>query len=110
MEVTDRDFQSEKMGLRKLPYAFTENGIAMLSSVLRSEKAILANVQIMRTFTNLREMYAGQKSILLQLNKHELKLMQHDRQIAEVFHTLDAVRELPEVPRKKKIGFIPFEK
>jgi len=101
---------SGKMGLRKKPYAFTENGIAMLSSVLKSKKAIFVNIQIMRTFTQLRETQENQKHVITQLNRHEVKLLHHDRQIAEVFQTLDTMREPQEVRRKRKIGFIPSGK
>src|SRR4030043_331956 len=53
----------DKMGLRKRPYAFTENGVAMLSSVLNSDRAITVNIQIMRTFTRLREMILTHKDL-----------------------------------------------
>jgi len=51
----------EKMGIRRRPYVFTENGVAMLSSVLNSERAITVNIQIMRTFTRIRELLANHK-------------------------------------------------
>ncbi|MEK9148789.1 MAG: ORF6N domain-containing protein, partial [Candidatus Desantisbacteria bacterium] len=54
---------SEKMGLRKLSYAFTEQGVAMLSSVLNSERAILVNIQIMRAFTKIRRMLASHEDL-----------------------------------------------
>ncbi|MCA1795133.1 MAG: ORF6N domain-containing protein [Desulfotignum sp.] len=54
---------SDKMGLRYSPMAFTEQGVAMLSSVLRSDRAILVNIQIMRTFTKLRHMIAGHEEL-----------------------------------------------
>ena len=53
----------DKMGIRKKPYAFTENGVAMLSSVLNSERAITVNIQIMRTFTKLRELLTTHKEL-----------------------------------------------
>ncbi len=91
----------EKMGLRKIPYAFTENGVAMLSSVLNSERAITVNVQIMRTFTRLREMLATHKDLARRLDDLEKK---YDSQFKIVF---DAIRQLMTPPelKKRKIGF-----
>jgi hypothetical protein len=84
------------------PYVFTENGVAMLSSVLNSERAIEVNIQIMRTFTKLREMIASHKDLARRLDNLEKK---YDAQFRVVF---DAIRELmtPIVPEKKRrIGF-----
>jgi hypothetical protein len=92
-----------------LPYAFTDNGVAMLSGVLKSGRAVLVNVQIMRTFTRLRTLQESQKHVLNQLNKHEIKLLQHDHKFAEVFQVLDDMRQTPDTPKKKKIGFAPVE-
>lgn len=85
------------------PYVFTENGVAMLSSVLKSERAIDVNIQIMRTFTKLREMIASSKELSIRLDNLENK---YDSQFKIVF---DAIRQLmtpPEV-KKKPIGFRP---
>lgn len=79
----------------------------MLSSVLNSERAVQVNIQIMRTFTRLREIQESQKHVLNQLNKHEVKLLLHDRQFTEVFHALDDLHQAPEPVKKKKIGFTP---
>ena len=62
-----------KMGLRKAPYAFTENGVAMLSSVLGSERAVEVNIQIMRTFTRLREMLLTHKDLQKKIEDMEKK-------------------------------------
>ncbi|MBI5181230.1 MAG: ORF6N domain-containing protein [Nitrospirae bacterium] len=88
-------------GTRKLPYAFTENGVAMLSSVLNSKRAIYVNIQIMRTFTKLREMIATHKDLARRLDDLEKK---YDAQFRVVF---DAIRQLmtPPEPKKRKIGF-----
>ncbi|MFH2203512.1 MAG: ORF6N domain-containing protein [Elusimicrobiota bacterium] len=90
-----------KMGIRRLPYAFTEQGVAMLSSVLNSERAILVNVQIMRTFVRLRQMLTSNKELAHRLNKLEKK---YDSQFRVVF---DAIRELmaPSESPRKAIGF-----
>ncbi|RJQ14669.1 MAG: ORF6N domain-containing protein [Nitrospiraceae bacterium] len=94
----------EKMGLRKMPFAFTENGVAMLSSVLNSERAITVNIQIMRTFTRLREMLITHKELARNLTQLERKIEKHDGEIKLIF---DAIRQLmiPSETKKKKIGF-----
>lgn len=97
----------DKMGLRKRPFAFTENGVAMLSSVLSSERAITVNIQIMRTFTKLREILATHKDLARKLEEMEKK---YDAQFKVVF---DAIRKLmapPPEPKKRKIGFIVRER
>jgi len=88
-----------------LPYAFTEQGVAMLSSVLRSKQAVQVNIEIMRTFVKLRAMTAGHKALARQLNKLEQK---YDKQFAVVF---DAIREMMNPPQGKKqpIGFVHQE-
>ena len=92
----------EKMGLRRRPNAFTENGVAMLSSVLNSERAITVNIQIMRTFTNLREMLSTHREL-----KHKIEEMEkkYDYQFRVVF---DAIKQLIEPPQRsgKRIGFL----
>jgi hypothetical protein len=88
-----------------LPHAFNENGVAMLSSVLNSDRAVDVNIQIMRAFTRLRVELGPQSFVLNQLNKHETKLMQHEHKLDEVFRVLDDLRPEPDVPKKKKIGF-----
>ena len=91
----------DKMGLRKRPYAFTENGVAMLSSVLNSERAIRVNIQIMRTFTKIREMLATHKELKQKIEEMERK---YDAQFKIVF---DAIRQImaPPETKEKKIGF-----
>ncbi len=88
-------------GRRYAPYAFTEQGVAMLSGVLRSEKAILVNIEIMRAFVRLREMLATHQDLAKKLNNLERK---YDSQFKAVF---DAIRQLMEPPisKKKPIGF-----
>src|SRR4030067_1341800 len=72
-------------GRRFLTYAFTENGVAMLSSVLNSERAIPLNIQIMRTFTELREMVATHKELAHKLAELEGKIERHDDEIKAIF-------------------------
>lgn len=92
---------SDKMGLRYSPMAFTEQGVAMLSSVLRSDRAIQVNIQIMRTFTKLRHMIADHEELQRALD--ELR-KQTDERFEVVFSVLDKLLADNEKPRKK-IGF-----
>jgi hypothetical protein len=88
-------------GRRTTPYAFTEQGVAMLSSILRSRRAILANIEIMRAFVRLRQMLASNVELARKLAALEKK---YDAQFKVVF---DAIRELmePPTPRRRRIGF-----
>ena len=96
--------KSEKMGLRRPPFCFTEQGVAMLSSVLNSETAIAVNIQIIRVFTRMRELLLTHKDILLQLEKIEKKLTGHDEDIAIIFQYLKKLLTPPQPPRTR-IGF-----
>jgi hypothetical protein len=98
--------KSDKMGLRYKPMAFTEQGVAMLSSVLRSKRAIQANIQIMRTFTKLRGALLDNKDLRRELE--ELKQITEER-FKVVFETLDQLLTVEGKP-KKKIGFTVKEK
>ncbi|MEO7311574.1 MAG: ORF6N domain-containing protein [Chitinophagaceae bacterium] len=89
-----------------LPYAFTEHGAVMLASVLNSERAIEVNIQIVRIFTELREMLLSNKDILLQLEKLERKATAHDDDIKLIFQALKKLLNPPTQPRKR-IGFKP---
>ena len=91
-------------GRRTLPYAFPEQGVAMLSSVLNSERAILVNIHIIRIFTKLREMLLTHKDILLKLEKLERKAMQHDGDIKLIFKYLKELFNPPTEPIRK-FGF-----
>ncbi|MCK9285896.1 MAG: ORF6N domain-containing protein [Rhodocyclaceae bacterium] len=105
-------------GRRYPPYMFTEQGVAMLSSVLKSPQAITVNIEIMRIFVRLRDTLESNKELAAKLEelerKTELLALKHDTlaqntraQLKQVF---DAIRELmtpPEPPKKRPIGFIP---
>jgi hypothetical protein len=84
-----------------MPYVFTEQGVAMLSSVLNSKRAIQVNIQIMRTFTKLREMLASHKDLQKKIEAIEGK---YDKQFKVVFDALRALLE-PSENTKGKIGF-----
>jgi len=97
-------------GRRYAPYAFTEQGVAMLSSVLSSPQAIAVNIEVMRAFVRLREMLADNKELAAKLTELERKLKTHDQAIASI---LDAIRQLmapPPAPKKQPIGFVTGEK
>ena len=89
-------------GTRKPPFAFTEHGILMLSSVLNSKRAIQVNIQIMRTFTMLREMLASHKDLRKKIEEMEKK---YDHQFQIVFKTIKELLEPPAPKSKDPIGF-----
>ncbi len=97
----------EKMGIRHTPFAYTENGVAMLSSVLRSKRAVLVNIEIMRAFTRLRELIRSHEAIWRKIEEMERK---YDAKFKSIF---DALRKMltpptPPPPKPKKpIGFHP---
>ena len=100
-------------GTRKMPYGFTEQGVAMLSGVLNSDRAIEVNIRIIRIFTKLREMLLTQKDILLKLEKIENELMKQDNRTAKnenniqmIFEALKQLLNPPQQPRQR-IGFKP---
>lgn len=90
-------------GRRYLPYVFTEQGVAMLSTVLNSERAIVVNIAIMRTFVRLRQILATHKELAERLAAMEKK---YDQRFKVVFDILKQLTEPPENP-KRPIGFIP---
>jgi len=108
-EADSLRFQTEtsktgRGGRRYLPYVFTEQGIAMLSSVLNSDRAVLVNIAIMRAFVKLREIMSTHKDLAHKIVALEGKYAQHDQQIQIVF---DAIRKLlqPAVSPKRRMGF-----
>jgi hypothetical protein len=109
-ELTDNEFKnwrsqfvtskSDRMGLRYKPMAFTEQGVAMLSSVLRSKRAIQVNIQIMRAFIKLRQMYISHEDLKRKISAMEKK---YDKQFQIVFEAIKQIIAGEEKP-KKKIG------
>ncbi len=93
-------------GTRKLPSAFTEHGVLMLSSVLNSDKAIQTNIQIMRIFTKVRQMLLDTTEIKLDIVQIQKKLENHDKNIELVFSYLDEMTEKEESKKPRtKIGY-----
>lgn len=99
--VTSNKTSTERGGARTAPYAFTEQGVATLSSVLNSERAINVNIEIMRTFVKLRQLVTEHKDLTHRLDTLENR---YDDQFKVVF---DAIRSLMEPPKSEKhpIGF-----
>jgi hypothetical protein len=94
---------SGRGGRRYLPYAFTEQGVAMLSSVLNSRRAVQVNIAIMRTFARLRYILATHKDLAAKLEAMEEK---YDKQFKVVFDVLRQLTERPPVRKKGPMGFI----
>ena len=112
-QLTDSEFRNLKSQIvisswggarRANPYAFTEQGVAMLSSVLRSKQAIQVNIAIMRVFVKLREVLSTHKELAQKLDQLERKIEKHDVEIRSIFQ---AIRQLmmPTEKTKPKIGF-----
>ena len=114
VQLTDEEFNDLKFhfgtsswgGTRKPPGAFTEQGIAMLSSVLNSKRAIQVNIEIMRAFVKLREMIVSHKELARKLNELEKK---YDGQFQIVFEAIRQLIVIEEKP-KRKIGYISESK
>lgn len=100
---------SEKMGLRKPPLVFTEQGVAMLSSVLNSDRAIMVNIQIIRIFTKMREMFETHKEILQKLEQLEKKDIEQDDKIMLIFEYLKQLEKSKQeelaFKNRPRIGF-----
>jgi len=95
---------SLKMSLRYKPFCFTEHGVLMLSSILRSERAVQVNIQIMRVYNKMKELVQTNKDILMKLESLEKDSIKHDKEIKLIF---DSIRRLIVEPiqRTQRIGF-----
>ncbi len=106
-EYNDLIFQngmSSWGGVRTLPYVFTELGVAMLSSVLKSERAVSVNIKIMRIFTKLREVLLTHKDVLIRLEKLENEMSLRNEDVKTIFNVIRKLLNPPVKPRKR-IGF-----
>ena len=93
-------------GTRKLPSAFTEHGVMMLSSILKSDKAIQTNIQIMRTFTKVKQMLLDTSEMKINIVEIQKKLENHDKNIELVFSYLEELNEKKEDEKPRvKIGY-----
>ena len=95
---------SKRGGTRYMPMAFTEQGVAMLSSVLNSSTAIKVNIQIIRIFTKMREMLLTNTDILLKLEKLEKDVTENKKDITLIFQALKKLLTTPE-EKRRRIGF-----
>ena len=95
-------------GRRYAPYVFTEQGVAMLSGVLRSDRAIAVNIEIMRAFVELRRVASSYAAIEKRLEEIERELGGHDEQLNQIFKTLRQLISPPTRP-KRPVGFSPPE-
>ena len=99
----------EKMGIRKTPLVFTEQGVTMLSCVLNSDRAIQVNIRIIRIFTKMREMLFAHKDLVLKIEEMEKKGVERDQQIALIFEYLKQLEKAKqqelEYQNRKKIEF-----
>jgi hypothetical protein len=107
-EVEDLIFQIGRSkgrgGRRHRPYAFTEQGTAMLSSVLNSERAVRVNIAIMRAFVRLRQMLETNRELAAKFAELEQRVGKHDEEIAAILEAIRQLMALPEKPRRE-IGF-----
>lgn len=104
--LTSQIVTSSWGGTRKLPSAFTEHGVMMLSSVLKSDKAIQTNIQIMRTFTKLKQMLLDASELKITILQMQKKLDNNDKNIELVFSYLDELNEKKENESPRvKIGY-----
>ena len=94
-------------GRRSAPFAFTEHGVAMLSSVLRSERATMVNIEIMRAFVGLREALASHAALVRKLDALEQKF---DGQFRVVFNAIRGLMNKPRPRARKQIGFVSAKK
>ena len=117
-QLNDAEFQNLKSqivtsswgGVRRAkPYTFTEQGIAMLSSVLRSRKSIHINIVIMRAFVKLREVLATHKELAERLSELEQRMGKKDNEIMVLFEAIRKLMEPPPEKPKGKLGFYPPE-
>jgi hypothetical protein len=101
----------EKMGIRKPPLVFTEQGVAMLSSILNSERAISVNIKIIRVFTKMRSILETHKDILIKLEQLEKKDLELDEKVNLIFEYLKQLEQSKQVEtdfkQRKRIGFKP---
>jgi len=97
---------SDKKGLRYSPFCFTEQGVTMLSCILNSDRAIQINIQVVRIFTKMREVYTDTLTLKLDIEEIKKKLMNQDKNIELVFSYLDELmqKQVKSAPRRR-IGF-----
>ena len=108
-EFSRSHFATLKHGenIKYLPYAFTEQGVAMLSSVLNSERAVQVNIAIVRIFVKLRQILSMNKELAYKLNELEKKIEKHDTDIQAIFEAIRQLMAPTPIKPKPQIGFKP---
>jgi len=113
-QLTDEEYKNLKSQIvisswggsrRAFPYAFTEQGVSMLSSVLNSKRAIQVNIAIIRTFVRLKQMLSTHKDLAQKLSELERRMEKHDEHIHTIFQAIRQLMNQPPEPSKRKIGF-----
>ena len=95
--------------IKYLPYAFTEQGVAMLSSVLRSPKAVAVNIEIMRTFVRMRKLTFSNEELASKIDELDRRVSKHDAAIAEIIEAIRQLMAPPDSGEKRSIGFAPWK-
>jgi hypothetical protein len=103
--VTDCDHLKSFKFSTQLPYAFTEQGVAMLSSVLNSERAIQVNIAVMRAFVKLKQILSMNKDLAYKLTELEHKIEKHGENIQAIFEAIRKLMAPPPIKPKPRIGF-----
>jgi phage regulator Rha-like protein len=111
-QIVTLENESDKLSKRGkyskyLPYAFTEQGIAMLSSVLHSKRAVQVNITIMRAFVKLRQILSVNRKLASKLKELEYRIEKHDEHIQAIFNAIHKLMTPPPVKPKPRIGFHP---
>ena len=96
---------SDKMGLRYSPTAFTEQGVSMLSSILKSETAIQVNIQIIRVYSKMKQALLDNKDLMLKIEKMEQKMIGHEEDISAIFKALKKLLAAPAENKREPVGF-----
>jgi len=113
-QLTDEEYKNLKSQIvisswggsrRAFPYAFTEQGVSMLSSVLNSKRAIQVNIAIIRTFVRLKQMLSTHKDLAQKLSELERRMEKHDEHIKTIFQAIRQLMSPQPEPPKRKIGF-----
>ena len=96
-------------GHRYSPYAFTEQGVAMLSSVLRSPKAVAVKIEIMRAFVRLRQLISSNRELAQKLDELDRRVSKHDAAISDIIAAIRRLMVPPDPGNKRSIGFAPWK-
>ena len=105
LETVNPETSRRGKHIKYLPYTFTEHGVAMLSSVLNSERAIQVNILIMRAFTKLREILLTHRELAVKIDALEKKYVEHDGTIKSIFEAIKQLLEPPLVKERRITGF-----